>query len=122
MKSILTAAAMAIVAFAGPALAQKAKQDFVLINQTGYDLEEAYISPAKTNNWGPDVFSHKILKKGMQIGVHFNPTVQTCFWDIKLVYNADHTPHVWSGVDLCKLASITVMYDAKTNTTNATFK
>ena len=33
MKSILTA--MAIVAFAGPALAQKAKQDFVLINQTG---------------------------------------------------------------------------------------
>ena len=39
----------AVLTLAVPAAADDAKQDFKLVNKTGYELKEIYVSPAKKN-------------------------------------------------------------------------
>ena len=41
-----------VLSLSGAALAGDA--DFTLVNRTGYDISEVYISPANKNNWGRD--------------------------------------------------------------------
>ncbi len=48
-------AALAAFAVATPVAAQQAKQDFVLVNRTGYELLHVYVSPNRSNDWEDDV-------------------------------------------------------------------
>ena len=45
MRTFLFAAFAAVPAFAVPAAADDAKQDFRLVNATGYELKALYVSP-----------------------------------------------------------------------------
>ena len=49
MKKLILAATM-LVGFTG-AVAAQSKQDFVLVNRTGYDISELYVSPGKKTFW-----------------------------------------------------------------------
>jgi hypothetical protein len=51
---MLLAAFLTAAAALSPALAQDAKQDFTLVNKTGYALNEAYLAPADSNEWQED--------------------------------------------------------------------
>ena len=64
MKPVLFAGFLAALAVATPAAAQEAKQDFTLVNKTGYALNEAYLAPADSNEWQEDFLGTHLETEG----------------------------------------------------------
>jgi hypothetical protein len=115
MKSFLLAAAAAI-AVAAPAFA--GDQDFRLVNRTGYDIAEVYVSPSATNRWGKDVMGHDTLDDGESVNISFAHDAQACHWDMKVVYTDNDTAE-WGDINLCKISKITIHWNRKTGETTA---
>src|SRR5438045_624170 len=68
MKPVLFAGFLAALAVATPAAAQEAKQDFTLVNKTGYALTEAYLAPADSNEWQEDFLGQQQLGALSRVG------------------------------------------------------
>ena len=120
LKRTLLAALLAVTV-AAPAMAQDAKQNFQLVNRTGYELKAVFVSPSKVDSWGSDVMGQDTLDDSASVAIKFHPTVQTCKWDLKVIYSIDNTSAVWSDVDLCTIEKITIKYNKSTDTTSASF-
>ena len=116
LASFAVAAAMALA----PTLASAAPQDFELVNDTGYDLKNLYISPTASNDWADDVLGEDTLANGQTVKIHFpGGRGETCQWDLKVTYS-DDTSHEWTSVNLCEITTVTVKYDEGTHETSAT--
>ena len=103
------------------AQAQEARQDFTLVNRTGYDISEVYVSPSKADDWEEDILGDEELEDGDEQHITFKRAGKTCLWDLKVVYSDDDSSAVWHEIDLCKVSQITIKYNRKTDTTSATF-
>lgn len=121
MKAFVAAAFAAGLAVASPAFAQDAKQDFTLTNKTGYELKEIYVGPSKSDDWGNDIMGDNTVPDGSSVNIHFQPKVQTCKWDLKVVYTVDSSKAIWYDIDLCTVDKITIRYDKDKDKTSATF-
>jgi hypothetical protein len=121
MRTLLFASAAAFVAVTAPALAQSAKQDFTLVNRTGYELKALFVSPSKADSWGDDILGQDVLEDGKLANIHFSPKAQTCKWDLKVVYTDDDSNAIWQGINLCEVDKITIHYDRKNDVTRASF-
>jgi len=119
MRKICAAAGL-FLALSGSVLAQS-KQDFVLVNKTGYQISEVYVSASKSNDWEDDVLGDKTLDDGEFLRVKFSGVGKTCKWDIKVVYSDDDSNAVWDDVDLCATSKVTIRYNRKTDKTSASF-
>lgn len=103
------------MALSGTASAQ-GKQDFTLVNKTGYTIDKVFVSPNSSNDWEDDVLGRDVLSNGENIHITFSRGTQTCKWDLKVVYD-DGESAEWSNVDLCQISSIAVSYDRSTGRT-----
>ena len=121
MKALLIGAFAATLAVVAPAGAQDAKQDFKLVNKTGYELKAIYVGPSKSDDWGDDIMGDRTVPDDSTVNVHFSPKVHTCTWDLKVVYSEDDSTAVWSKIDLCTVQKITIRYNRKSDETTATF-
>lgn len=123
-KSFLGAAAFLVAMAAGSVatVAAEAKQDFVLVNQTGYAISEVYVSPSKSDDWEEDVLGRDTLPDGEAWEIRFQRSIKTCKWDLKVVYEEDDSEAYWNGVDLCAVGKITIHYNKKSDTTSADFE
>jgi hypothetical protein len=121
MRIFFFSAIAAGLAFAAPAGAQEAKQDFQLVNKTGYELKALYVAPSKSDDWQDDVLGQDVLGDGQAVNVHFSPKTKTCMFDLKVTYSDDDSNAVWQKVDLCSVEKITIKYDRKNDTTSASF-
>jgi hypothetical protein len=119
--SIAALAVGAITAFGAPALAAEAKQDFVLVNKTGYEIKHVYVSPTKSDDWEEDVLGKDTLDDGETWSIKFHRAVSSCKWDLKVVYSDDDSSAYWRNIDLCEVEKITIRYNRKSDTTNASF-
>ena len=81
-RSVLIALVL-LLATVGPAFA--GKQDFTLINQTGFDIHEVYVSPHGGDDWEEDVMGKGILADGQSIEIKFARSDKTKEWDLKVV-------------------------------------
>jgi|SRR5580704_10831067 hypothetical protein len=118
MRTVLIAA---FVAVAAPAGADDAKQDFKLVNKTGYELKALYVAPSKSEDWEDDVLGQDTLADGQAVNIHFSPKTKTCTFDLKVVYSDDDSSAVWSKIDLCTVEKITIKYNRKSDETTASF-
>jgi len=121
MRNVIFALPLMLAAFVQPAAAADAKQDFTLVNKTGYELKELYVSPSKADDWQEDVLGQATLDDGAKVNIHFNAKTNTCKWDLKVVYSDDSSSAVWSNINLCEVEKITIHYDRKNDVTRATF-
>lgn len=121
MRNFVYALPLVVAAFVQPASADEAKQDFTLVNKTGYELKELYVSPSKAEDWQEDVLGQATLDDGEKVKVHFSAKTHTCKWDLKVVYSEDSSSAVWSDINLCEVEKITIHYDRKNDVTRATF-
>jgi hypothetical protein len=123
LKNFLIASAMLVSAFAAATTSAQAqsKQDFTLINRTGYNIGELYISPGKADDWEKDILGEGMLENGKQKNITFQRVGNTCVWDLKVVYDDDSSNAVWHDIDLCKVSKITIKYNKATDKTSATF-
>ena len=122
MKTIAIAIGFAFVAaLTGSAQADEAKQDFRLVNKTGYEIKEVYVSPSKSTDWEEDILGDGVLGDQEGRDIHFHRSVKSCHWDLKVVYTVDSSSAIWNEIDLCTVEKITIHYDRKNNVTRATF-
>src|ERR1700722_16475787 len=121
MRIVKFAAVAAMLVCAAPAFADDAKQDFKLVNKTGYELKALYVSPAKSDDWQDDVLGQDTLADGQSVNVHFSPKTKTCKFDLKVTYSDDDSSAVWEKIDLCTVEKITIHYNRKSDETSATF-
>lgn len=119
MKTLFAACAMLVLAF-GTAQAQS-RQDFELVNKTGYEISKVFVSAAKSNDWEEDVLGDQTLEDDETLTVRFNNVGKTCKWDLKVVYEEDDSEAYWREIDLCATSKVTIRYNKKTDTTSATF-
>ncbi|MEO8501690.1 MAG: hypothetical protein ABI565_12295 [Vicinamibacteria bacterium] len=100
-------------------LVRAGNQDFVLVNKTGYDIDEVYVAPANEKDWGEDIMGKDTLDNGDKVTIEFSHKEKECAWDMKIVFS-DKEEAVWEDFDLCKVREITLHYEGKRPT--ATFK
>ena len=102
-----------------PALA--GDQDFTLVNKTGYEINQVYVSPSKSDEWEEDVLGQDVLADGDRVNITFSRKETTCNWDLKVVYS-DDTSAVWDAFNLCEVSKIKIYYNHKTDETSATYE
>lgn len=106
---------------AGSAKAE-GKQDFTLINATGYAISHVYVSPSNADDWGRDILGKDTLDIDESVAIQFSRRVNTCKWDLKVTYEEDDSNVVWRGFDLCKISKITIRYNRKSDRTSASWE
>lgn len=111
--------AVTVLALSPSAHAQ-GKQDFILINATGYAISHVYVSPTNENSWGEDVLGKDILDDDEEIPIQFSRKERSCKWDLMVTYDDDSSKVIWRGFDLCQISKITIKYNRKSDTTSAT--
>ena len=109
----------ALILSVGATVLWAGDQDFVLVNRTGYGIDEVYLSPVKAKTWGDDVMGTDTLANGNKVTIEFAHNATACKWDMKIVFE-DGEEAVWEGFDLCKVSEITLKYEGKHPT--ATYK
>lgn len=119
MKIRTMAAAMLLIGLSQAANA--GDQDFRLVNRTGFDVREVYVSPSRRSSWGNDVLGSGMLHNGNQVPIRFKPNNNVCVYDLKVVYTDDDTAE-WTEFDLCTISKITISYDAKTREPTAEYE
>jgi hypothetical protein len=92
-----------------PALALTGKQDFVLVNKTGLNIDELYVSPTKSDDWEEDVLGRDVLADGESCEVVFNREETSCRWDLKIV-DEDGDEVEWENLNLCEIDKITLYW------------
>lgn len=117
---IFVFACLVATSIASPALAQ-GKQDFTLVNKTGYTIDEVYVSPTNSDNWGNDVMGRDVLNANEYVNISFARKEKTCKWDLQVVYDDKETSE-WEGFDLCKTSKIILYYNRKKGETWAEYE
>ncbi len=104
------AAAGLLTASVGAALANDA--DFKLMNKTGYQIDEVYVSIAGAKSWGADIMGPNAIANGSGVDITFPRNGTACQFDIKVKYNDGDTAE-WGNVNLCQYNTISLFWDGK---------
>jgi hypothetical protein len=95
------------------------RQDFALVNRTGYQIDEVYIGPTSSTNWGRDILGSNVLGNNQVFNVRFGAATSECLWDIKVVYNDGDTSE-FRRVNLCQVSKVTMFWNRSAGTTRFT--
>lgn len=106
-KGLVLAGIIAALFIASQLLA--GEQDFTLINSTGVEIHELYISAHSTNEWEEDVLSVDTLPDGEEVTINFPHEEDECLWDM-MVKDSEGNSITWQNIDLCQYASITLHF------------
>lgn len=100
---------------AGIISAQNSKQDFKLVNSTGVEIHQVFITPHDANEWGEDILGRDILENGQECDIQFHPKEDACMWDLRIT-DKEGNAIEWENIDLCKWSKITLKYDGQAAT------
>ena len=115
MRNLLIAATL-LAASAAPALA--GDQDFKLVNRTGYQIDEVYVSRSSSKHWGKDMMGSDALAAGESVDLEFSAPSNVCSWDMYVKYNDGDTAQ-WNSLNLCNINKVTLYWDRKAGVTRA---
>ena len=111
-------AVVALTCLAGIA-AQAGKQDFTLVNNTGYQIDKVFVSSVGTKSWEEDIMGKEALGDGENVPISFEKGTRGRDYDLKVVYH-DSDEAEWHNVNLCELSTIHIHWDRKAGVTTAT--
>ena len=94
------------------AFAQASELDFVLVNQSGRDLQAVYLSSAADKDWNGNILTEgAVLKDGGTLKVRFPATPEAAKWDINIVDRAGLSVTL-DDVNLIDVKKITLRKEA----------
>lgn len=98
--------------------------DFTLVNKTGYDISEVFVSPTSEKEWGEDIMGKDILANGEVVNITFDGDEKIKKWDMYVTWDGYESDEdvFWLGFDLSVISEITLYYDNKTGKTWAETK
>ncbi len=99
--------------------AAQGRQDFTLVNRTGYQIDEVYVSLPTAKTWGNDILGENVLRNGASLPVRFASGAQGCSWELKVKFD-DGSEVEWNEpFNLCQISRITLRYNRSTGVTSA---
>ncbi|HEX4301614.1 MAG TPA: hypothetical protein VHZ78_02390 [Rhizomicrobium sp.] len=119
IAAVVMATGLALLA--PQAASAEGRQNFNLVNNTGYTIKEVYVSTTSTNDWEEDVLGQDELEDNSQVAIRFPHHAGGCFWDLKVVYD-DDTSAYWTNFNLCTISEISISYNSKSGKTWAHWK
>lgn len=110
MRYLAMAAGAALV-LAAPAQAED--WDFILINDSGKEIKGVELTPSGGTEWQKEVVDAERKKEALTHGkrttVHFDKGASQCRYDVRATF-ADETTTVWTGINVCDNAFVTLRY------------
>ena len=106
MKTILFAFVLWLAALSAGFAGQ---QDFKLVNKTGFDINEVYVSAHSKEDWESDVMGKGLLANDASVEIHFSPADKTKDWDLKVV-DGKGKSIVWEKLNLLEISKVTLHY------------
>ncbi|MBD0371973.1 MAG: hypothetical protein ICV60_14120 [Pyrinomonadaceae bacterium] len=94
--------------FSSIAFAQ-GKQDFTLVNLTGVEIHELYVSPHSADDWEEDVLGQDTLPSGESVEITFSPKTKAKMWDLKIVDGKGNSIE-WENLNLLEISKVTLHY------------
>ena len=111
-RAFLAAVALASIAASTEAFAQ-AQQNFSLINRTGYQINEVYVSPSASNSWGRDILGDGVMPSGTRRNITFPQRTRACMFDLRVIY-ADGERGEVREINLCEVSNVTLTWNGRT--------
>jgi hypothetical protein len=100
--------ALVLGLFCGAAWA--GQQDFELVNATGADIHQLFISPSNVEEWQEDVLGTGALADGDSATITFDSGESAALWDIKVV-DIEGNELIWAKLNLKKISRVTLQFD-----------
>lgn len=94
------------------AFARTGKQDFILHNETGVEINSLYVSPHSTDDWEEDILGKDTLATGESLKITFDDRDKHSHWDLK-VTDKDGNALEWYDLNLAEIEEVTLHWDAK---------
>ena len=88
--------------------ASQAKLNFELHNETGYQIDEVYVSPNNTTDWEEDILGQDTLANHESVDIKFSRQKHD-FWDLKVVFKGGKES-IWYKFDLSQITDITISF------------
>ena len=98
------------------AASAQGRQDFALVNRTGYQINELYVGASSSDSWGDDLLRRSVLPDRGGVNVTFAQASRECRWDIKVVYD-DGDESEFLRVDLCRVSRLTLFWNRQAGET-----
>ncbi len=105
-RLFLAALAAASLAIVSDAYSQ-AQQNFTLINRSGQQIDEVYVSATSQNQWGRDILGDGVMPSGTRRNITFPQRTRACRFDLKVVFRGGE-PAEARNLDLCSISNVTV--------------
>jgi len=118
VAGLILAVTLVAAGLSSPAYAE-GKQDFIMVNKTGYRIDKVFVSPTKSDEWEDDVLGRDVLDDSETVEIKFHRAATGCKWDLKVVYADDGSSAIWQALDLCTISKVTIRYNRSTDTTSA---
>ena len=99
LGAVLLAAAMALVTPAWAGQQPAGTRDVVVVNRASQPINEIYISPHSSEDWGKDWLDADTLASGDSVRLRLGQSAE-CRFDVKIIY-ADASREERESVDLC---------------------
>lgn len=118
-KSLVALAVLGMLITAAPVSRAASQMDFVLVNGTGYQINEVYIGPSASDEWGENILD-AVMPDGSTATVTFQPAADDVqAWDLMIAWDDDSPNTYWRGLKLAEIHQITLKYDRETDETSA---
>ncbi len=96
--------AVLLAALAAAPSAAAGTQDFTLVNRTGVDVFELYISESRSDDWEEDVLGENVLLDGERLDVSFSGR-RACLWDM-LANDEAGDGIAFQAINLCETSVV----------------
>jgi hypothetical protein len=109
IKGFLTPIFFCVVSlFLASSASAQGKQDFDLVNNTGFAIKEVYITPHDSEDWGDNIFDEDApLKVGEKTTIGFSRKEKAKFWDL-MVVDAAGNKFEWENLNLLEISEVTL--------------
>jgi hypothetical protein len=84
---------------------------FFVTNNTGFTLNNIYVTPAETGNWGNDILPNDLFESASSVRVDIPADYgSTCSFDMKIT-DLEGNAITFTGMDACKLHTLILNAD-----------
>ena len=80
-----------------------------MVNQTGVEIHELYVSPHSADDWEEDILGRDTLPSGDSVDITFSPKERAKLWDLKVVDSKGNSIE-WENLNLLEINKVTLFY------------
>ena len=110
-KRLIVLVLVCMIVLSVPGSVFAAKQDFLLINRSGYNITGFWVAPYDSDSWEENLLDGDVLRHGEKIEIIFDRSETNRWWNFR-VKDSSGKEWVWEkeDYDLTKISEITYIY------------